>query len=109
MSRLVTVRVAHQLGKEEATRRLRSGIGEARSRFSSTISGLDEHWRDNHLDFRLSALGQAVTGTLQVEQNYVDAAFELPTALAFFANRVKGLLQKQGALMLEHKGGGSSA
>jgi hypothetical protein len=106
MSRLVTVRIAHQLGKEEATRRLRSGIGEARSRFASTLSTVEENWQDNHLDFRVGALGQLVTGTIDVEQNYVDAAFEMPAALAFFANRVKGVLQKQGTLMLENKGGG---
>ena len=105
MSRLVTVRVSHQLGKEEAVRRLQAGIGQARGIFASRVSSLEENWQGNHLDFRVGALGQIVVGTLDVEEQHVDAVFELPAALAFFANRVKGVLQKQGTLMLEGKKG----
>jgi hypothetical protein len=103
MSRLVTLRVAHQLGKEEAVRRLQGGIGQARAMFASTISSIYESWRDDHLDFRLSALGQVVTGTIDVTETHVDASFELPAALAFFANRIKGRVEQQGQLMLERK------
>ena len=103
MSKLVTVRIAHQLGKGEALRRLQSGIGQARTTFPATITSIEEDWRGDHLAFRVSALGQVVAGTLDVSETHVDAAFELPTALAFFAERIKARLEKQGVLMLEHK------
>jgi len=103
MPKLVTLRVFHSLGKEEARRRLQSGIARAQGAFVSTISTVEETWDGDHLDFRVRALGQVVTGNLEVEHDYIDAELALPTALAFFARKVKGVLARQGTLMLDHK------
>jgi hypothetical protein len=95
MGKLVTVRVHHGVGKEEAARRVRAGIGRARGSFASTIAGVEESWAgDDHLDFKVRALGQTVTGTLDVSDSHVDAVF---------GQKVAARLKKEGTLLLEHK------
>jgi hypothetical protein len=103
MSKLVTLKVAHNLGKAEAQRRLQAGIDQARRALGSTVAFEEEVWQGDRLDFRVRAMGQAVSGKLAVEHDHVEAEFSLPAALAFFANRIKGVVEQQGTVLLEKK------
>ncbi len=66
MARPLVVSIPHQLGKEEAARRLKSGFGRARSTFGEKLAVIDETWSGDHLDFRAGVLGQTTTGTIDV-------------------------------------------
>ena len=103
MSKPLVVMIPHSLGKEEATRRLKTGIGRLHEQFGDKITQIEDTWTGDHLDFRVSALGQGVTGGLDVMDDSVRLEVQLPWVLSIFAEKAKGLIQKQGTLMLEKK------
>ena len=103
MSKPVVVSIPHQLGKEEALRRLQTGTGRLRSQFGDKLGTIEDTWTGDHADFRVSVLGQTVTGGLDVMPNEVRVEVNLPWMLAMVAEKAKGLIQKQATLMLEKK------
>ena len=104
MAEPVVVTIPHQLGKEEAIRRLKNGFGNVRSTVGEKFVVLTDNWKGDHLDFRASLLGQKATGTIDVEDRNVRLVIELPWLLALLANKAKAIVQKQGQLMLEKPG-----
>ena len=55
------------------------------------------------LQFRVSALGQAASGTIDVAEDVVNLKVFLPWLLAQVANMIQPLVRKEGTLMLEKK------
>jgi len=103
MSKPLLVSIPHRLGKDEALRRLKAGLAGVRERFGDLFAMQEESWTDNHLDFRVSLLGQTASGTLDVAEDRVDLAVTLPWLLAKLAEAVQPLIRKEGTLMLEKK------
>lgn len=103
MSKPLVVSVPHQLGRDEAIRRLKDGLRWSRERYGAVISFQQEDWRDNQLDFRVGALGQSASGLVHVSDTDVTLSVQLPWLLAKFAEKAQTMLQKQGHLLLEKK------
>lgn len=103
MPQPLAMSIAHHLGKEEATRRLQSGLGKVRASYGHLFAVQEETWTDNHLQFRVSALGQTVGGTLDVLEDRVNLVVYLPWLLAKLANAIQPLIRKEGTLLLEKK------
>jgi hypothetical protein len=101
MAEPVIVTIPHRLGKDEATRRLKTGFGNARATLGEKFMVLKDDWKGDHLDFRASLLGQTTTGTVDVGEDSVRLEVQLPWVLAMLANKAKALVEKQGQLMLE--------
>jgi hypothetical protein len=50
-------------------------------------------------------MGQAVTGTIDVQESKVHVKLELPPMLAMFSSMIQGALQAKGDVLLEdHRG-----
>ena len=103
MSKPLVVLIPHKLGREEARRRLQTGLGTIRSRFGDKLTAVEDSWTGDHADFRVVALGQSVSGKLDVMEEQVRVEVELPWFLALIAEKAKALITKQGQLMLEKK------
>ncbi|MDQ4134924.1 MAG: polyhydroxyalkanoic acid system family protein [Pseudomonadota bacterium] len=103
MTKPLIVSIPHSLGKAEAARRLRDGVGQLKSQFGDKIATIEEQWEGDRLNFRVGAMGQTVAGHLDVEDDSVRVEVQLPWVLAMVADKAKGLIQKQGTLMLEKK------
>ena len=103
MSKPVVVSIPHNLGKEEATRRLQTGFGKARETFSAVLTTFEGDWTGHHADLRIGMLGQTANGTVDVADDHVRLEVQLPWALAIMADKAKAMIQKQGQLMLEKK------
>ncbi len=103
MSKPLFVSIPHHLGKDEASRRLKSGLGSARTHFAHLFTVQEETWSDDHLDFRVSALGQAVSDTIDVLDDRVNLQVVLPWLLAKIAEAIQPLIRKEGTLMLDKK------
>jgi len=103
MSKPVVVSIPHHLGREEAVRRLKSGLERTRTTFGSQFAVLEENWSGEHLDLRVAILGQATGGSIDVADDHVRIAIELPWLLGAVAEKAKSLIAKQGQLMLEKK------
>jgi Putative polyhydroxyalkanoic acid system protein (PHA_gran_rgn) len=103
MSKPFIVSIPHQLGKDEAVRRLKSGLGSVRANYGHLFSIDQEVWTGDTLQFRVSAIGQAVSGTIDVAQDHVTLQVYLPWLLAKIAEAVQPLIRKEGTLLLEKK------
>jgi len=101
MPRPVVVDIPHNLGKEEAKRRLQSGFGNVRSNLAGNFMVLKDAWSGDHLDFQANLLGQTTKGKVDVADNHVRLEVELPMVLAMLAEKAKALVKRQGQLMLE--------
>lgn len=103
MTKPLVVSIPHQLGQEEAKRRLQTGIGQLKETYGNKLAVLEDKWSGDRLDFRVSAMGQGVTGSIDVADDHVTLAVQLPWFLAALAQKAKTMIQKQGQLMLEKK------
>jgi hypothetical protein len=102
MSPLVVV-IPHRLGKSEALRRLKSGLASTRAGLSQFVTVQEEERTDDQLGFRVAALGQVASGTIDVADDHVRLEVMLPWLLAFLADRIRPAIEAQGVLMLEKK------
>ena len=103
MSKPLVVSIPHRLGKQEATRRLKTGLSGAQSNFGHLFSVQEETWTDDHLRFRIVAVGQHLSGDIDVAEDHVRLEVVLPWLLAKLAEKVAPLIRREGTLMLEKK------
>jgi hypothetical protein len=103
MSKPLVVSIPHRLGKDEAVRRLKSGLGNAQAKFGHLFTVQEETWTGNRLQFRVSALGQVASGNIDVADDHVNLEVFLPWLLAKVAQAIQPLVRKEGTLLLEKK------
>lgn len=103
MSKPLIVEIPHQLGREEARRRLQTGLGQLKTKFGDKFTAIDEAWSGDHLDLSIKAMGQAISAGLDVEGDRVRLEVQLPWMLAMIAEKAKGFIQKEGTLLLGKK------
>ena len=95
--------IPHRLGKDEALRRIKDGIGRAKIEFSWLLTLEEEVWVGDRMSFRVSALGQRVSGFIDVYEANVRLEVILPWLLARFAQAAQRVIGQKGQLMLEKK------
>jgi hypothetical protein len=104
MSTPITVSIPHQLGVAEARRRIDEGLaGLIAQTGQGKLAKVDKSWTGDRLAFSVLALGQAVTGHLDVRATAIDMEIHLPGMLGMIAGKIRDRLQKQGQLLLEKK------
>jgi hypothetical protein len=103
MSQPLVVTIPHKLGKEEAVRRLKSGLASAHQNFGGVFTLAEQTWSGERLEFVARALGQSASGAIDVADENVRIEIQLPWLLAKLARNAQGLIRKQGQLMLEKK------
>lgn len=103
MSKPLVVSIPHNLGREEAVRRTKSGLAGARTQYGHLLTVNEETWNDNQLTFRVTALAQAVSGNIDVADDHVRLEVMLPWLLAKLAERAQAMIGDKGRLMLEKK------
>ena len=103
MSKPLVLSISHRLGKEEAVRRLKSGLGSLPSNVRHVIAVQEQVWTGDHLQFRVSAVGQVAGGTIDVADDHVRLELTLPWLLARFVEKIQPLIRREGTLMLEKR------
>lgn len=103
MSQPLVVTIPHRLGKQEAVRRMQSGLGRVRTSYSHVLQVHEETWVDDHLTLRVSALGQNASGLIDVADDHVRLEVQLPWLLARLGEKIKSVISREGTLMLEKK------
>ena len=103
MSEPLVVTIPHRLGKDEALRRLKDGLGRAKTEFAWLLSLEEEVWTGDRLTFRAAALGQRASGIIDVYEHVVRLEVTLPWLLARFAHAAQRVIGQKGQLMLEKK------
>ena len=72
----VQVTVRHGIGKDEALKRLQAAEKELLGRFR--LTGYNGSWNGSKGTFRGSAFGQSAEGVLEVFENRVEVAVNVP-------------------------------
>ena len=104
MTQPVEVDIPHNLGKDEARRRIANNIHKLEQHFPGGAH-VQSGWAGDQLNLDVTAMGQSVTGTIDVEQTKVHVKLLLPPMLAMFSGLIQGALQKKGDVLLEdHRG-----
>jgi hypothetical protein len=91
----------HKLTQDEARRRIQAGIVDVKQQFVGKLTQVEDRWTDNHLEFRFAALGQPITGRVDVLPESVNVSIDLPWLLAMLADRIKPEVERQGRKLLE--------
>jgi hypothetical protein len=99
MSAPLVVSIPHRLGREEAARRLKSGLGRAAANIP-VMQIEEERWEGDHLNFRIRALNQVATGQVDVGEDHVRVEVMLPWLLQRFAEMAQATIRKRGQLLL---------
>lgn len=103
MSKPVVVDIPHRLGKEEAARRLKTGLDRVVQAVGDKAATVEQKWEGDHLDFSVRIFGQATSGKLDVAEEHVHLEVQLPWGLGLLAEKAKGMIQERGKLLLEKK------
>lgn len=99
MSAPLVVSIPHRLGREEARRRLQTGLSRAAA--SVPVLKVDEErWDGDRMTFRIRALGQAAAGYVDVEDAHVRVEVKLPWLLQRFAEVAQNAIKSRGNLLL---------
>jgi hypothetical protein len=103
MSKPLVADIPHELGRREARNRLERGVGQIRAHIAPYASSIEDHWTDDRLNFRIAALGQALSGSIEIFEDLVRIEIALPGFLGFIGNRIAGRIRQQATLLLEKK------
>jgi hypothetical protein len=95
------VAIPHGLGREEARRRLRENSHKMAEGFPGGMAEVTTRWAgEDRLEMAISALGQSLTGHIDVADTQVLLSIELPAALNFVKPLIEGAVREQGRKML---------
>ena len=104
MQRPIDVDLPHQLGREEARRRIASNIHQLKDHIPGGASHINSSWSGDRLNLSVHAMGQAVEAVIDVEETKVHCRIQLPAMLSLFAAPLEAMLKaKGGDLLLEDK------
>ena len=103
MSAPLVVSIPHRLGREEAVRRLKTGLGRAAASIP-VMQVEEERWNGDSMNFRIRALGQIATGQVDVADDHVKVQVVLPWLLQRFAEMAQAMIRKRGQLLLGKDG-----
>jgi hypothetical protein len=102
MSKPLVVTVPHNLGKDEAINRLKSGLARATS--ALPMFTLDEEvWTGDKMTFKLRAMGHEAFGNVDVAERDVRIEITLPWLLQRFGEMIQGAIKSKGQVLLEKK------
>jgi len=104
MERPIDVDIPHQLGRDEAHRRIANNIHKLKDHIPGGANHIESHWSGERLRLVVNAMGQSVEALIDVEESKVHCRIQLPGVLALFARPIEAMLTaKGGDLLLEDK------
>ena len=100
MTQPIDVDLPHNLGKDEARRRIANNIHKLQEHIPGGAQ-VQSGWAGEQLNLDIAAMGQSVTATIDVAEANVHLRVLLPGMLGMFAGVIQGALQKKGDVLLE--------
>ena len=97
----ITVSIPHQLTRSEARRRIETGFAKILRQVPGGTGTCSERWDEDRLIFEVGAMGQSISGVVDVLDDAVKMQIELPGMLGLIAGALKNRLQSAGQLLLK--------
>ncbi len=103
MAEKITINVPHKLTREDARRRIDSGFAKVQEQVTGKTLEMEQSWQGDTMQFTAAAMGQNITGRLNVEDTQVKIEVDLPWILAKLSGAFSDKLKKQTQLLLDKK------
>ena len=100
MQRPIDVDLPHQLGRDEARRRISGNIHKLENHIPGGTSRVDSTWEGDTLNLTVHAMGQAVDARIEVMEAKVHCRIMLPGMLSLFAAPIEAMLRQKGDTLL---------
>ena len=100
MTQPIDVDLPHNLGKDEARRRIANNIHKLEQHIPGGAQ-VKSGWAGDQLNLDIAAMGQRVTATIDVMESRVHLKVLLPGMLGMFSGLIQGALQSKGHVLLE--------
>jgi Putative polyhydroxyalkanoic acid system protein (PHA_gran_rgn) len=101
----LVVMISHQLGRDEAKRRLENGLGYIRNQLAAFVSSAEFGWTGYRLDFSLTAIRQSIRGRIDVDENFVRVELSLPLLLHLLSKPIVARIRSDGQRLLDKPAG----
>ncbi len=95
----IVIDIPHSLGAAEARQRLEQGFEKLLGQMGENAR-ISREWAGDRMIFSAAAMGQTISGHLEVAAETVRLEINLPNVLAMLAGQIRGRVQKQGQLLL---------
>ena len=92
--------IPHELSQEEALKRIKRLLTEAKRDHSDKIDRLEEKWEGNKGTFSFSAKGYDVSGDLLVQPNSVEIRSQVPFAISLFKGMITSMINQKAKELL---------
>ncbi len=102
MASPLIVSVPHSIGKDEAMRRLKSGMAQMLAAVP-LVKVYDPTWIGDQMSFNVRAVGKTASGTIDVPEDHVRLAVSLSRILRQFAAQVQGAITQGTRKLLEKR------
>ena len=101
MANPTIVDIPHSLGRDEARRRLNDNIGDLARHIPGGIGEIQTRWSGaDRMTIELTAIGQRVTATLDIEDALVRVSFVLPGLLGVMGGAIAAAVRREGGQLL---------
>ena len=100
MTQPIDVDLPHNLGKDEARRRIANNIHKLEQQIPGGAN-VQSAWNGDQLNLTVAAMGEFVNATIDVMDTKVNLKVLLPGMLGMFGGLVQAALQKKGGALLE--------
>ena len=95
------VAIPHDLGREEVRRRLKSRSHELAGAIPGGMAEVQTDWpNQDRMNMSIQAMGQALTGHIDIRDTEIEVVLMLPPALGFIQPIVEGAIRQQGQALL---------
>lgn len=94
------VQVPHDLGREEARRRLEAGLPKLEQHIPGGGSLTSQFVSDSQLDLVINAMGQKVPVTILIEDDRLDADVTVPAFLKMMSGQIGDFVKVSAEKML---------
>lgn len=93
--------VPHSLGRAEVRRRMKARVGEIADHIPGGMADVASSWpSEDCMLLTVTALAQALSGRIEIEDQQVIYQFELPAGLGFAEPMVRTTIEKAGRKLL---------
>ena len=96
------VDIPHNLGREEVRRRLKANSHRMGENMPGGMADIQTSWpSEDRMGMSVSAMGQMLTGHIDIFDDKVTVHMILPAALGFLKPMIEGAVRQSGHKMLE--------
>jgi putative polyhydroxyalkanoate system protein len=100
MTQPIEVDLPHNLGKDEARRRIANNVHKLEQHIPGGAQ-VESGWSGDQLNLNVAAMGETVNATIEVMDSKVHLRVLLPGMLGMFSGVIQAALQKKGSVLLE--------